>query len=110
MSKGTVDVRARRTDGHPLALAIERFQCPGCSWGHNTGCGKYKPKAQTNESGACEAHAPGTFVLPGGPLYLGLPRGFNKAGALPADWHNIQWAPLLLAAEEYHAGNRKVRS
>lgn len=62
---------------------IEEFQCPGCLIGSSThDCEGYK-LVVTDDHFACTGHVPGTFTMPGGVIYLGLPKGFNKVGFLP---------------------------
>lgn len=58
----------------------EKFLCPGCVLGSGTECGHYKPRADNPPAGGCSAHRAGTFVMPGGKMALGLPKGFNKTG------------------------------
>ncbi len=60
---------------------VKQFQCAGCMSGSDTECGRYKPSNQGHV--ACESHVPGTLAMPGGLIYLGMPKGFTKVGALP---------------------------
>jgi hypothetical protein len=63
-------------------LAIEQYQCTGCVRGTDISC--YQP----SENGiSCGAHVAGTRAFPGGLLWLGLPKGFNRSGPLD---HNIK--------------------
>ena len=82
---GTGEVQARMLTAQEKS--IEKFQCPGCTLGHNTRCGSYfglqLMNKGPNASFRCEAHRPGTFAMPGGRVYLGLPRGFSKVGPSP---------------------------
>lgn len=56
--------------------AVEEFQCPGCTFGHNTEC--YE-KSQWSES--CGKHKAGTFISGGiGKVFLGMSKGFNRLG------------------------------
>jgi hypothetical protein len=60
---------------NPRLKMIEQFQCPGCVSGSDTKCGKF-----VEEEGRCASHIAGTFMMPGGHIALGLPKGFNKTG------------------------------
>ena len=53
---------------------IEEFQCPGCVVGSNTKCGKF----ELDEDSRCGSHVAGTYMMPGGHIVLGMPKGFNK--------------------------------
>lgn len=56
---------------------IDRFQCPGCMLGINTGdCHQYKLGSHSQ----CSSHYPGTFLSGAGKIVLGMPRGFNRTG------------------------------
>lgn len=57
---------------------IERFQCCGCVCGPDTKCSE--SDFENKYGFRCRAHVPGTTSVPGGRVYLGLPRGFNKVG------------------------------
>ena len=63
-----------------LKVLVEEFQCPGCGLGSDTGCGHFKPFPWDGQDAGCQSHSPGTVVFPGGKIFLGLPRGFNKCG------------------------------
>lgn len=67
---------------------IEAFQCSGCTSGHDTYCCRCKVKRFSNQyegifdSFYCENHSAGTLLSGTGKVALGLPKGFNKVGAL----------------------------
>lgn len=66
-----------------LKKLIDKFQCPGCSLGCRTDdCSSVKIE-NTGDSRRCTSHSPGTMMIPGGLISLGLPTGFNK-GIHPA--------------------------
>jgi hypothetical protein len=56
---------------------VKNFQCAGCVNGE-TGC--YLSYEYTTENIACKMHTPGTIIFPGGKVFLGLPKGFNRVG------------------------------
>lgn len=58
---------------------IEEFQCPGCVCGSNTKCGNFRKESWGNGF-RCVNHVPGTTLFPGGRIFLGMPKGFNKVG------------------------------
>lgn len=58
---------------------VEKFLCPGCTCGSDSKCGSYNPVAVDGNL-MCGGHCPGTLVVPGGKIALGLPKGFNKVG------------------------------
>lgn len=63
---------------------IEKFQCPGCV-GCDFGITDQIEKdtwIKGSEMFACKNHCPGTRMSGVGQIYLGLPRGFNKVGAI----------------------------
>ncbi len=55
---------------------VEKFQCPGCVSGSNTKCGSFKLEEPYGFH--CSGHVPGTTFMPGGRIFLGLPKGFDK--------------------------------
>lgn len=57
---------------------IEQLQCPGCVCGSDTKCGNFKLTEHTPGSASCDGHVPGTTMMPGGKILLGMPTGFNK--------------------------------
>lgn len=57
---------------------IENYICSGCMKGCDTECGSFKPRPYYGEG--CRNHFPGTGLLGGDKIYLGLPRGMNKVG------------------------------
>jgi hypothetical protein len=63
---------------NPIPM-IEQFQCPGCVCGSDTSCGEFELNPMTD---SCINHVPGTMVIPGGLIMLGLPKGFNKIGPI----------------------------
>lgn len=87
----------------PIALPqvqkemIEKFQCPGCSLGCDTDCGSFRFE-NDKEGFQCGAWSPGTFIMPGGRLCLGLPTGFNKLG--PVDLTKIRRYISMFASPE----------
>jgi hypothetical protein len=59
-----------------LKKAIEEYQCSGCISGHNTEC------FESCETGkGCGKHYAGTFMIPAGKMFLGMPKGFNRLGS-----------------------------
>jgi len=62
---------------------IEDFQCPGCVCGSNTECDSCL--FFDNFGFGCKGHVAGTVFSPGGKIFLGLPKGFNKVGPIHAD-------------------------
>lgn len=63
-------------------LLVEKFQCPGCMLGSDTECGSFKLNDALGAGASCKPHVAGTVFMLGGRVYLGLPKGFNKAGPL----------------------------
>lgn len=64
---------------------IEEFQCSGCTCGSDTKCGSFS--LQENDGGfRCGGWVPGTIIVPGGRVCLGLPTGFNKTGPIVMDY------------------------
>lgn len=59
--------------------AVKTYQCPGCSQGYFPKCFN---KSIYGEN--CRNHAPGTFSLGPGLLFLGVEKGFNRLGPLSA--------------------------
>jgi len=55
---------------------IEQYQCPGCVFGSDTKCGKFK----LGDSGECSSHVIGTLMSGAGHILLGLPKGFCRVG------------------------------
>ena len=64
---------------------VELYQCPGCIGGHDTTC--YK---KSGNSVACGEHRAGTLILPGGKVFLGMPKGFNRLGVGFGDEKNLK--------------------
>jgi len=60
---------------------IGDIQCPGCTCGTSPvqDCERFEP--HTGYGFKCLAHSAGTMMFPGGYVYLGLPKGFNRVGA-----------------------------
>ena len=56
-------------------IAIEEYQCSGCVCGNDTEC--YE---QSDNNIGCNKHCAGTTLMPGGRIFLGMPKGFNKVG------------------------------
>lgn len=66
--------------------AIEKYQCPGCTNGHNISC--FQPSSTIGGVG-CGAHSAGTFMSGIGKIFLGLPIGFNRLG------HHNELQPVI---------------
>lgn len=78
---------------------VNEFQCPGCVAGSDTQCGKYK---LDHRGESCESHSPGTRMLGSGAIYLGMPKGFNRVGAiLDEQTHNIRLFPKGSSVDVY---------
>ena len=61
--------------------AVAQFQCPGCALGnHPDDCVACDIRQDTVYGAQCRKHSAGTMLVPGGMIYLGLPKGFNKVG------------------------------
>lgn len=56
---------------------IEQYQCPGCINGDDTSCFK---KKDIKKDISCKKHSAGTMIFGIGPIFLGLPTGFNRLG------------------------------
>lgn len=69
-------------DDDKLKVMVETFQCPGCVAGGDTSCGVFEPETGWSH-GACKSHVAGTLIMPGGKVYLGMPKGFNRVGVIP---------------------------
>lgn len=72
--------------------AIEEYQCPGCTNGSNTSsCALWAANDdfQNDDNKACKAHSPGTFTSVG-PVFLGLPKGFNRLGPIASKYLPIE--------------------
>lgn len=71
-------------DATGMRRMIKKFQCPGCVRGCDLDCGAFKlaDKLGGTEAFQCAGHVAGTMILGGGMVALGLPKGFNKVGAL----------------------------
>lgn len=74
-------------------LLVEKFQCPGCIAGGDTDCGVFKLNGTEGAGVSCKPHSAGTILMPGGRIYLGLPRGFNKTGPRMGDDPFYEKAP-----------------
>lgn len=68
---------------------IEKFQCPGCSGGCDPdNCDMFKVTRYENQFGGtfqlfyCESQSAGTILSGAGKIALGLPKGFDKVGAI----------------------------
>ena len=60
-----------------IRKAVEEYQCPGCIYGDDfESCYQKDSIAGVG----CGRHCPGTILSGVGPLFLGLPRGFNRLG------------------------------
>lgn len=60
-----------------LKAMVEEFQCPGCTIGYDTNCGKFRP-GDAFGGRQCTSHSAGTIVPGVGFVQLGLPKGFNR--------------------------------
>lgn len=60
--------------------AICEFQCSGCVSGSDINCGNFRQGDGYEKEVGCTAQVPGTLLIGGGRLYLGLPIGFNRVG------------------------------
>lgn len=58
-----------------IKLAIEEYQCIGCSLGSDVSC--FKPYGAGL---GCGNHNAGTFIPGIGSIFLGMPKGFNRLG------------------------------
>ena len=80
IEKSSIDLIAKLTKyrnkmEENVKQAIENYQCPGCIKGHNIEC--FEP----HHSGlGCGKHKAGTILLSLGPIFLGMPKGFNRLG------------------------------
>ena len=54
--------------------AVQEYQCPGCVVGSDTDC------YEKGNNSECGKHVAGTIMHPGGRIYLGMPKGFNRQG------------------------------
>ena len=57
--------------------AVKEYQCSGCVGGPYEKCFTKKP-----DGAGCAKHCPGTMMMPIGKIFLGMPRGFNRLGAV----------------------------
>jgi hypothetical protein len=57
------------------AEAVQEYQCPGCSGGPFPQC-----YIKGGPGIGCSNHHPGTMLFPGGTIFLGMPKGFNRVG------------------------------
>ena len=57
-------------------LAIEEYQCSGCSSGCDTTC--FTPN--TTGGIGCGKHFAGTIISSIGKIFLGMPKGFDRVG------------------------------
>lgn len=55
---------------------VEKFQCPGCMLGSDTECGSFYIDSKDLRGFACGAHVPGTSILGGPKILLGMPKPF----------------------------------
>lgn len=81
-----------------LTQLVEKFQCPGCLLGHDRTCGEFKLYTPPGtRSSVCIGHVAGTMFFPGGAVYLGLPKGFNKVAECPhCHSKNPQHKPITI--------------
>lgn len=69
--------------------AIRTYQCTGCVNGPYPTCFE---QGSDNNIG-CKAHCAGTFMLPFGKMFLGLPKGFCRLGKCENTKVNIYESP-----------------
>jgi hypothetical protein len=62
--------------------AIESYQCPGCSFGSDIKCDKFK---QYSQGIGCGEHQAGTTITMEGKIFLGMPKGFCRTGVTLGD-------------------------
>jgi len=68
---------------------IEKFQCPGCTYGGDTKCEAFEFDSNDDGFGyRCVKHSAGTYILGIDKIALGLPKGFNHIGIV-RDFCNI---------------------
>jgi len=62
---------------------IAEFQCPGCTSGcaPPAECEWYKLKEEGQQF-SCRNHSAGTIISGIGSIYLGMPKGFDRVGAI----------------------------
>lgn len=92
------------TEKHRLKM-IEKFQCPGCVWGHDTQCERF---VMDDHGHSCTSHVNGTSIGLGplSSIALGLPKGFCKAGYVgpepnhPDARQNRMWIRLWAEGEQ----------
>lgn len=95
-----------QTDTIEVHDAIKQFQCVGCVSGPDPAtCPAFKPSAFHD---GCESHCAGTTVMPGGRINLGLPKGFDKVGALPEGQHTNVRLYLISASVPWNYLNIPV--
>jgi hypothetical protein len=78
---------------------IEQFQCSGCVCGSNVSCGKFQFKTHSAGDFYCSNQVAGTTLMPGGKIYLGMPKGFNKVGDISNDYNNKRTTNIRLYEE-----------
>ena len=61
---------------------IKEFQCSGCTCGSSPDDNCLKFEQLSTEMFRCSNHSAGIFLSGAGKIALGLPKGFNKVGAL----------------------------
>lgn len=59
-----------------VKTVVEKYQCCGCINCDEMSCFTKNTKILKE----CSAHVAGTYVIPHGKIYLGLPKGFNRFG------------------------------
>lgn len=60
-----------------IKKAIKKYQCSGCIVG-----GDIKCFSKTDGSAGCSKHYAGTMISGIGTILLGMPKGFNRLGAI----------------------------
>jgi len=59
-----------------IKKAVEQYQCSGCANGSDISCFEKSSVAGIG----CGKHFAGTTMMPGGKIFLGMPKGFNRLG------------------------------
>lgn len=72
-----------------LFKMIKEFQCSGCTCGSSPEDGCFELSVCDKFGARCKKHSAGTFMSYVGRIYLGLPKGFNRAGLNQADSQRV---------------------
>jgi len=68
--------------------AVSEYQCSGCAVGPEKNMSCYRSRQRGSYDVSCAAHCPGTIMYPVGTILLGLPKGFNRVGAIDGEYSN----------------------